>query len=102
MCYNLILHWGLGKTAISAKHSYNLGAANGLIELVNHEQKVWVTNNGNQLVVADGKKVAKEYLNAQNTELDKGRKTTPAKDIDAYKDGKKASKKIGVRGKRLK
>ena len=101
MCYNLILNWALSKTGVSAKHSYCLGVANGLGELAEQEKKAWIANNGLQLIVADGNKVAEDYLQAQNRKLRKGRKMTSAKDMAAYKDGQKDSKKIDVRGKRL-
>jgi hypothetical protein len=51
--------------------------------------------------VADGNKVAEDYLQAQNRKLRKARKKASAKDMAAYKDGQKDSKRIDVRGKRL-
>lgn len=73
-----------------------------MIELANRDRKAWVASKEMQLIVIDGAKVAADYKMTPNLKLVKARKTTAAKDIVAYKDGKRDSKKIDVRGKRLK
>ena len=103
MYYNLILNWALSQKGVLTKHSYCIGIVDGLYGLPNKEQGAWTANYGmNQLIVANGKKVAENYLKPQHVKLRCGRKKTTTKDQSDYKGGKKASKKINVRGKRLK
>jgi hypothetical protein len=101
MCNVLILNWALFKTGISARHSYCLGVANRLFELAAQEQKAWKADNGLQLIVADGQAFADQCLKSLYLRLHKARNNTVPKDMTAYEDGKKDSKKINVRGKRL-
>lgn len=45
--------------------------------------------------------IADEYLKSNNVKLHRGRKSTAAKDYAAYKQGKKDSRNVDVRRKRL-
>lgn len=63
--------------------------------------KTWESEMQLTLFRAKAEEIAKEYLQKQNVKLGSARRSTPAKDHAAYKQGKKDSHKVDVRRKKL-
>lgn len=92
MCYSLILNWALSKVGISAKHSYCLGIASGLIGLANQEKKAWVASN---------EKFADQitwWLRTASLSTDE---RGPLQGYSCVQGRQRDSKKLDVRSKRL-
>ncbi|MCJ1264958.1 hypothetical protein MMC22_004833 [Lobaria immixta] len=63
--------------------------------------QTWESEMQLTLFRAKAEGIADEYLKSNNVKLHRGRKSTAAKDYAAYKQGKKDSRNVDVRRKRL-
>jgi hypothetical protein len=105
MLFNLISHWALAKKGGPERRSYCMGVAEGLRLLALEKKAAFEAARkaeaSTQLVLFDGKQIAKDYMKELGIKSRTGRKRAAVRDSEAYADGKDDNKNNNVRGKRL-